>query len=437
VEGATDVETARRLRLPAILVVLIVATWTVRAAETEKKSSWDIGGRIAPQLVVTSYPENSLFRDVVGSTSADAALDARVWFVFDRGRWTFNVDYQFIALYGDRVEYTRDFPPELQILFQRLPTDETRLFDLTYVFTDSGKFAALNRLDRLSVRHTTEKTVVAFGRQAISWGNGLIYTPMDIFNPFDPAAVDKEFKTGDDMLYGQYLRGNGHDAQGVMVFRRNPVTGDVETDVGSLAFKYHGFAGQGEYDVLAAQHFGDTLVGAGGNHSIGGSVWRGDLVVDFDDDSDETTPTFVTSVSHSFIWGGKNLSGVVEYYYNGFGQSDGCYSPECLADNPELLKRIARGELFTLGRNYVAVSATIEVTPLFQLTPNLFTNLGDPSALLQVATQNDLREDMLLFGAVNVPIGADGTEFGGIPTGVGGVYFSNDFSVFVQLRWYW
>ncbi len=88
----------------------------------------------------------------------------------------------------------------------------------------------------------------------------------------------------------------------------------------------------------------------------------GDLVVTFAED--ETVPSLVTSLSYSWTWGGKNVSGVVEYFYNGFGKSDGCYSLECLAENPELLKRIARGELFTLGRNYLAASAMIEIHPL-------------------------------------------------------------------------
>ena len=147
---ATDDGTSCQPRLPAVLAVLILAAGSMHAADSEKKGSWEIGGRLAPQLTVTSYPDNSFFREVVGSTGADAALDARAWFNFNRGRWTLNIDYQFIALYGDRVEYTREFPPEFQVLFQRLPTDEFRLFDLTYVFTDSGKFAALNRLDRLA-----------------------------------------------------------------------------------------------------------------------------------------------------------------------------------------------------------------------------------------------------------------------------------------------
>jgi hypothetical protein len=409
----------------------LALTGEVSAGDT----TFDLGGRVSPQIVVTTYPANSAFRDFFGSSSVDSAVDARVMFSVEHDRWSFDVDYQLVGVYADSLELSLALPPELQIFYPHLPTDRTRLFDLTHVFTDSGKTAAYQRLDRLAVRYSSDQFVMKFGRQAITWGNGLIYNVMDIFNPFDPAAVDKEYKTGDDMLYAQYLQSNGNDIQSVMVFRRDPITGDVEADQSSLAFKYHCMAPISEYDALVARHYGDTLVGAGVNYSIGGSVWRGDLVVTFTGNT--TVPSLVTSLSHSWTWGGKNVSGIVEYFYNGFGQSDGCYSFECLAENPDLLERVARGELFTLGRNYLAFSAMIEVTPLFLLTPNVFVNVTDPSALVQVVFQNDLRENLLLWSAINLPLGADGTEFGGADTGIPGVYLSSGPSASVQLVWYW
>jgi hypothetical protein len=402
-------------------------------------TTYDIGGRLSPQIAITAYPDNSAFRDIFGSSSVDSAFDARVVFGLQHDRWSLDVDYQLVGIYSDRLEFTRELseqlPEEFQGLFPHLPDDSTRLFDLTHVMTDSGKSAALQRLDRLAVGYVSDHLVWKFGRQAISWGNGLIYTVMDIFNPFDPAAVDKEFKTGDDMLYGQWLRGNGDDLQGVMVFRRDPISGDVEADHGSLALKYHLMASISEYDALVAQHYGDTMVGVGVNYSIGGAVWRGDLAVTFTDD--DTVPSLVTSLSQSWTWGGTNVSGVAEYFYNGFGQGDGCYSPTCLAANPKLLKRVARGELFTLAQHYVAVSAMIEVHPLFLLTPNVFVNVADPSALLQVVFQNDLRENLMLWSAIALPVGADGTEFGGAELGVPDLYLSTGPSASVQLVWYW
>jgi hypothetical protein len=415
----------------------VVLGWALAVASVSSAgdTTFDIGGRVSPQIAVTSYPENSAFRDIFGSSSVDSAFDARVIFGVQHDRWSFDTDYQLVGLYADRLEFTRQIPPELQILFPHLPDDGTRLFDLTHVFHDEGKTALFHRLDRLAVTYTADQYVFKFGRQAISWGNGMVFTVMDIFNPFDPAAVDREFKTGDDMLYGQYLQSNGNDLQGVMVFRRDPFTGDVESDQGSVAFKYHHMASISEFDGLLARHFGDTLVGGGANVSLGGSVLRGDAMVTFTDD--DTVFSLVTSLSHSWIWGGKNVSGVAEYFYNGFGQSDGCYSFECLAENPELLKRISRGELFNLGRHYIALSAMFEVTPLFLLTPNIFFNVTDPSALIQVVFQNDLRENLLLWSAINLPVGANGTEFGGPSTAIAGGYLSSGPSASIQLVWYW
>ena len=76
------------------------------------------------------------------------------------------------------------------------------------------------------------------------------------------------------------------------------------------------------------------------------------------------------------------------------------------------------------------------MTPLWILTPTLFTNLGDPSAFLQVITQNDLRQNLTFLGSINVPIGANGSEFGGIETGTPDRYLSTDLSVFAQIAWY-
>jgi len=258
---------------------------------------------------------------------------------------------------------------------------------------------------------------------------------MDIFNPFDPTAIDKEYKSGDDMLYGQYLRDSGDDLQAVVVFHRDSLTRNVKTNQSSFAAKYHGFLGAGEYDFVLARHFGENLVGLGGNYGIGGALWRGDLMVTFTD-NEGSIVSAVTSLSHSFSWIGKNISAVIEYYFNGFGQRGNRYSTIDLTSNPNLLERLARGEIFNLGRHYIGLSTLIEITPLFLLTPNLFLNIEDDSALVQITTQTDLNESMLLLGALNIPVGKSGTEYRGIDLGVSGSQLSTGPGIFVQFAWY-
>ena len=88
------------------------------------------------------------------------------------------------------------------------------------------------------------------------------------------------------------------------------------------------------------------------------------------------------------------MSGAVEYYYNGWGIAGGGYGVDDLLANPELAQRLARGETFTLGRHYLAAGVTVEVTPLWLVTPNLFMNVADPSALLQVVVQHSLGDNL-------------------------------------------
>jgi hypothetical protein len=414
--------------------LLCVVTLAYSSSGITDETKIEFGGHTKARLIAQTFPGDSIFHDLTGSDAVDLASDLRLNLEADRGPWSFDASYQLFALYGDRIEYSRAFPMDLSVFPNRFPEDDRRLLDLTAVISDDGKFAALHRLDRFWLGYANDKTVLRLGRQAISWGNGLFFSPMDIVNPFDPTAIDTEYKAGDDMLYAQILRDNGDDVQAAVVFRRNPVSGETESDEGTASIKYHGVGRDTEYDILIAVNHDDTTMGIGGNRSIGGAVLRGDVVIA--DAGSGTTTQLVTNLSYSWVWGGKNVSGALEYYFNGFGQKDGAYDLQSLSANPELLDRLLRGELFSIGRHYLAGSLLIEMTPLWLLTPNVFLNVEDGSALLQIITQNDLKENLTFLGSLNVPIGPKGTEYGGIALGLGDRYLSTDFSVFAQIAWY-
>jgi hypothetical protein len=396
--------------------------------------SVDITGHTKARFVAATIPSDSVLRDLAGSNSLDLEADLRLNLEASRGGWSFDAAYQLIGLYGDRVEYTRELPPATELFFPRLPEDERRYFDLTKVLHDRDKGALLHRLDRLWLGYTTEKAVVRLGRQAISWGNGLFYAPMDLVNPFDPATIDTEYKAGDDMLYMQYLQDNGNDLQGAAVVRRNVLTGDAGSAESTFSLKYHGFAGEMEYDLLLADHYDDPVVGVGLSRSVGGAVLGGDIVIT--DTENDTRVQLVANWTWSWTWGGRNVSGAVEYHYNDFGQQDGRYDPASLAGNPDLLLRVARGEMFTLGRHYVAGSLLVEMTPLWTLTPTMLANVVDPSALLQFVTSLSLSDNLTFLGSLNMPVGPSGSEFGGIESGIDGRYLSTGVGLFAQIAWY-
>jgi hypothetical protein len=412
-----------------LLVVALGAAipgWTTEAP--------DLRGHLKLQSLGVFYPDDSLLSDVLGDRTLDLQLDGRLVTSWDLGAWDVAADAQLVGQYGDAIEATRELPAELQPYPRRLPDDALRVADLTHELTDRGRGAAVIRLDRLSVGFTGTAFSFRLGRQAISWGNGLIYNPMDIVNPFDPAAVDTEYKTGDDMITAQWLMPSGNDLQAVVVGRRDPGTGEVSADAGTAAVKLHLFAGAWELDLLAAEHWDDPVLAVGAVRSIGGGVWRGDVVATDSDHGTEVSA--VTSYSSSWIWWERNCSGMVELHWNGFGQPGGAYAPEDLAGNPALLERFLRGEVFTLGRAYLGLSATVEVTPLLLVTPNAFVNLEDPSALLQVVVQADLAQDLRLVASASLPMGPDGSEFGGIESGLPGRTLGAGPQLFVQLARY-
>ncbi len=422
-----------RVSLRQAGVLLFACLLTSSNPCTADETQFEFDGHTKTRLVAQTFPDDSIFHDLTGSTAFDVEADLRLNLDADNGPWSFNAAYQLFALYGDRVEYSRGIEQGSGLFINRLPEDDRRLLDLTSVITDDNKFAALHRLDRLWLGYANDKTVLRIGRQAISWGNGLFFSPMDIVNPFDPTQIDTEYKAGDDMLYAQFLRDSGDDVQAAAVFRRNPMNGDVESDEGTVSIKYHGVSRHAEYDLLAATNHGDATLGIGGNRNIGGAVLRGDVVVA---DARSTTVQLVTNLSYSWIWGSRNVSGALEYYFNGFGQKDGRYDSQSLAANPDLLERLLRGELFTIGRHYLAGSLMIEMTPLWLLTPNIFLNVEDGSALIQLVTQNDLKENLAFLGSLNVPIGPRGSEFGGIEAPTADRYISTDLSIFAQIAWY-
>jgi len=415
------------------LLCIGIALPAVASQSSSSATQWNFGGHGKYQFVHTQVPKDSVLHSSSGDNLQDHNIEVRMKIAARRDRLDFEAHPQFITVHSETLSSFRDVPG---LLFpgRDVINDDRRWFNLTHEIHNQGKNATLVRLDRLNVGYTGDKTVIRFGRQAISWGNGLLFTAMDIFNPFDPAAVDKEYKTGDDMLYTQYLLDSGNDIQAVGVVRRNPIDGEVDTDQSSLAVKYHGFFGSNEFDVLLAEHYGDALIGLGASTSLSGAVLRGDLVL-----SDTDSGSVVSAVggaSYSWVSSGHNCTGLLEYYFNGFGQKGSDYSASSLAGNPELVKRLARGELFNLGRHYLGASVTLEATPLLNLTPNLFINLVDPSALAQLTLNYDWKQDLQVLAALNIPIGPNGSEYGGIDAMEPGMYLSTGLSLFAQLAWY-
>lgn len=295
-------------------------------------------------------------------------------------------------------------------LFSACASDRCRLMDLNSDLLDEDSASLVARGDRLYAGYTSESLVARLGRQAITWGNGLFFQALDPFNPFSPTETDKDYKVGDDMAYLQQLFADGSDLQLLLLPRRDPGNRDVETDRSSLALKFKTPQLAGFYwDAVAASHYGERLFGLGLNRNVGSALLRADLAV-VDRDGGKPVPSGLVNLDYGFTLFGRNFYAFVEYYHNDFGVSPGSYT----MPTEDLADRIARGEIFTLGRDYAAAGARIEWTPLLNVYPSYIRNLHDTSGIFQVRGVYEARADLAVTAGINLPAGAPGSELGGI-----------------------
>lgn len=411
-----------------VACVLMFMYSAYAAAET------NFGGHLKYFFNYSDFPDQSVFagdanpyREHLGNLRLK--LESR------GDRWSSEVNYVMDALYSEDLSGCLIRGSVTTEGCGRLGSDADQLFDLSTILSTSNDALLAQRLDRLWLGYSTDKYVARFGRQAISWGNGMVYNTLDLFNPFAPDAIDTEYKNGDDMLYLQGLFDNGSDLQLLAIPRRNIITGELETQESAAAAKMHWLTSQYEADLLVAQNYGDTVLGAGYTTEVGENVINTNFTVTGTDD--DTVLSAVINYNFSSVINERNLTGFIEFFYNGFGLSGSHHSLQDVVSDQDLYSRLLRGELYTIGRYYLAGSVLVEMTPLMTLSPVLFVNLGDGSGMLQFIGTYNLSQNFDLLAGFNLPAGPDGTEFGGLDTeDENGRLLTPANNLFARLAWY-
>lgn len=262
----------------------------------------------------------------------------------------------------------------------------------------------LGRTDRLLAKVSLEGFDLTVGRQPISFGSGLFFTPLDLVSPFTPATVDTEYKPGVDAVrtdayfgwrgsltvVGAYVgRTYLHEAaaEGEPTSARVAVAAQGRLTVGvtDLALFLGGIRG----DFVA----GATVISAAGPVGLHGDV----AVTVPRPDLDE--PVFVRAVvgADGRPTGTTTISG--EIYVQSFGTKD----PSQLFDRLTRERALA-GEVWLTGLAYAGLAVTQEITPLWTASLAGFLNLTDPSALIAptVAWSAAQNVDVALGGFVGI-----------------------------------
>ena len=292
---------------------------------------------------------------------------------------------------------------------------------------------AQHGIDRLSLAYSAPDFVIRIGRQALSWGSGLVFRPMDLFDPFSPVATDTEFKPGTDMLYAQYLFADGSDLQVIAVPRGTRFDAAPDANESSFAMHYHGTVAGLETTALLARDHGDWTGALGLTGPLAGATWNAEILPT----AVRNGPIAVSAlanVSDAITLFDRNATPFGEYFHNGFGVT----GPASFATLPDDLRdRLSRGQLFNLRRDYLAAGVTLEYSPLVTLSPTFIADLNDGSLYLLGAATWSLADNLTLVAGAEAPLGARGSEFGGLPLAPGSpVLLSPPSQLYLQIRRY-
>ncbi|HWA59740.1 MAG TPA: hypothetical protein VG939_00115 [Caulobacteraceae bacterium] len=337
----------------------------------------------------------------------------------------FDLQYELTAEAGGTVALARDTSA------LGAPAPPATLFDLTSTLADDRRLIATGHIDRLSVAWSSPDLVLKLGRQAITWGAGQVFHPMDLVDPFAPAQPDTEYKPGVDMAYAQVLFADGSDLQLIAVPRRPAAGRPVTADASTFAAHYHRTAGALSLTGLAARDHGDWTLGVGVGGPLAGAAWNVEIVPTIEPGGAVRTSA-LANISRGVTLFGRNATVLAEYYRNGFGVS----GDRAIAALPaDLAGRLARGQLFVTGRDALAGAVSLEVTPLVTLSPTIIADLDGPSLCVALQAQVSLSNEADLIAGVQAPVGARGTAYGGRPlTGSGGPFVAAPTTVYILVR---
>lgn len=388
----------------AILFALSVLTGRVMALEADFRLKWFTTG--------SALPAHDAQRQLLETPAYDSTIDLRSMLRQDMGDVRLIVDHSLILLSGDTMDLGQS--PD-SVVDQTVTTDTNRWVDLTWEIEDGNRHRTLHRLDRLALQWRSGDWNVTVGREAISWGSGIVFQPLDLFSPFSPTVVDRDYKAGDDLVLIDRLLPGGHDLQLLHVVRRDD-DGHVTSEASSSGLKWHGYAGPVEFEAVAGRHYDEQVAGLSLRMAVGETMLRTDVVATRHEPLSggrHWRVSGIVNADYSFMVGQRNAYVFGEYFYNDWGVEE---LPFSALNLPQALQqRLQRGEIFNLMRQYLAVGGSFEWHPLLNSTFTVIGNLDDGSMLAQLGLGFNPSDTQAIQAGWVEPLGDAGDEFGGVP----------------------
>lgn len=306
-----------------------------------------------------------------------------------------------------------------------LPAEAEAPFRLTQLdwqlCEEPGDFVARHEVDRALVALHPEWGEVTIGRQAIGLGRGVLFGAVDVFNPFSPLEVDREWRRGVDAVRAEYRVSQTSSVEVIGAF--------AETwEKSALLGRFRGYVGNVDASLITGKRGQDFMLGVTTSAAVGDAEIHGELAI-FDTpepqpDSgwfgdDHLVGKAVAGGSYTFDIG-KGLTLLGEYHYCGFGVKDASDATARLMD-PTFRERFLRGDMQVLGRHAMATQLSYPLTDALDGSFLVLQSPVDGSGVVSPSIRWDLAEDMSLIASAFIPWGDEpaagqlDSEYGATP----------------------
>ena len=268
----------------------------------------------------------------------------------------------------------------------------TTSFALDHDYIARDDFVARHRVYRATVSWSGSSTDVKIGRQRIALGTGQFWSPLDLLNPIDPTRLERDYRSGVDAVLVERKLGALARMDGVYA----PATPSGK----SVAAGYlHGNLRGTDYSLLAGRFRGDDAVGADFSTSRSGLGIRGEATL--------TRPAVGSRYARALLGADyvfpNTLTLSAELYYNGQGTSN-----PAAYDVPALFA----GRLLNLAREYGAIAASYEITPLVKIAGYGVLNADDRSGVLWPRLEYSAASDVDIAAGIQRFVGSANSEYG-------------------------
>lgn len=295
----------------------------------------------------------------------------------------FEVQYDNEALLGSYLD---------TVQFAQLKAARPATYwDMEGNYVDSKSLLMRHRIRRGFVSLNTAAVDAYLGRQRIAWGSGRMWNPTDLFNPYNPAQIERDERTGVDAV----LVEKNFSALTRLSFAYAP----QRNAPSSRAVRYRTNFARTDIALMAGE-FRDARVAG---FEFAGRIVDAGVYAEAAHTRPGAGDVFTRGVLGAEYAFENTLTIGAEYYWNGEGTTQ--------RSRYDFVRMFA-GEIQNVAKHYTGAHLRYDVTPLLRSENHLILNHDDASRFFAPSLVYSLTSDWDAAVGVQLFSGDADSEYG-------------------------